>query len=151
VLPLCHDNHRTGIRDRAEWQSALDNGHPHPVEAGRFRSRAIAFEQRGAAKAAKRPDQSPQLKGRDCTSVLSLFRYGPGMEHAPESMRDGAQPFSHTHTLIAEILPELRPCEMQTIFFQCFEDGPETLLPPIEAEFARRGLSPYGKFSTDCF
>jgi len=40
---------------------------------------------------------------------------------------------------------------MQNIFFQCFEDGPETLLAPIEAEFARRGLSPYGKFSTDCF
>ncbi|WP_260171700.1 hypothetical protein [Sphingomonas sp. BK481] len=40
---------------------------------------------------------------------------------------------------------------MQTIFFQCLEDGPETRLAPIEAEFARRGLSPYGKFSTDCF
>lgn len=45
------------------------------------------------------------------------------MENATESMRDGAQPFSQTHNLIAEILPELRPCEMQTIFFQCFEDG----------------------------
>lgn len=80
-----------------------------------------------------------------------MFRYDSGMEHAPESIRNGAQPFSQTHNLIAEILPELRPCEMQTIFFQCFEDGPETLLAPIEAEFARRGLSPYGKFSTDCF
>jgi hypothetical protein len=60
-----------------------------------------------------------------------MFRYYPGMEHALESMRDGAQPFSQTHTLIAEILPELRPCEMQNIFFQCFEDGPETLLAPI--------------------
>ena len=80
-----------------------------------------------------------------------MFRYDPGMEHAPESMRDGAQPVSQTHNLIAEILPELRPCEMQTIFFQCFEDDPETLLAPIETEFARRGLSPYGKFSTDCF
>jgi hypothetical protein len=80
-----------------------------------------------------------------------MFRYNPCMEHAPESIRDGAQPFSQTHTLIAEILPELRPCEMQTIFFQCLEDGPETLLAPIEAEFARRGLSPYGKFSTDSF
>ncbi len=45
-----------------------------------------------------------------------MFRYDPGMEHALESMRDGAQPLSQTHTLIAEILPELRPCEMQTIF-----------------------------------
>ena len=71
------------------------------------------------------------------------------MEHVPESMRDGAQSFSQTHTLITEILPELRPCEMQTIFFQCHEDGPDTLLAPIEAEFARRGLSPYGKFSTE--
>jgi hypothetical protein len=53
-----------------------------------------------------------------------MFRYDPGMEHASESMRDGAQPFSQTHTLIAEILPELRPCGMQNIFFQCFEDGP---------------------------
>jgi hypothetical protein len=73
------------------------------------------------------------------------------MEHAPKSMRDRAQPFSQIHTLIAEILPGLRPCEMQNFLFQCFEDGPETLLAPIEAEFARRGLSPYGKFSTDCF
>jgi hypothetical protein len=73
------------------------------------------------------------------------------MEYASESMRDGAQPFSQTPTLIAEILPELGPCEMQTIFSQCFEDGPETLLAPIEAEFARRGLSQYGKFSADCF
>lgn len=72
------------------------------------------------------------------------------MEHAIESPRDGAQPFSQTHILIAEILPELRPCEMQTIFFQCHEEGPDSLLAPIEAEFARRGLSPYGKFSTDC-
>ncbi len=80
-----------------------------------------------------------------------MFRYDPGMEHALESMHDGAQPLSQTHTLIAEILPELRPYEMQTIFFQCFEDDPETLLAPIETEFARRGLSPYGKFSTDCF
>ena len=73
------------------------------------------------------------------------------MENAPESMRDGAQPFSQTHNLIVEILPELRPCEMQTIFFQCHEDGPHNLLEPIEAEFARRGLSPYGQFSTECF
>ena len=71
------------------------------------------------------------------------------MEHAIESPRDGAQPFSQTHNLIAEILPELRPCEMQTIFFQCHEDGPDTLLAPIEAEFARRGLSPYATYSTD--
>lgn len=65
-------------------------------------------------------------------------------------MRSGAQPYSQTHVLIAEILPDIRPCEMQAIYFQLFEDGPETLLAPIEAEFARRGLSPYGKFSTDC-
>jgi hypothetical protein len=71
------------------------------------------------------------------------------MEHAPESMRDGAQPFSQTHNLIVEILPELRPCEMQTIYFQSIEDGPETLLAPIEAEFAKRGLSVYATYSTD--
>jgi hypothetical protein len=39
------------------------------------------------------------------------------MEHAPESVRSGAQPFSQTHHLIAEILPDIRPCEMQTIYF----------------------------------
>lgn len=71
------------------------------------------------------------------------------MEHAPESNRDGATPLSQTHNLIAEILPELRPCEMQTIYFQTIEDGPESLLAPIEAEFAKRGLSPYSTFSTD--
>jgi hypothetical protein len=71
------------------------------------------------------------------------------MEHAPESMRNGAEPLTQTHILIAEILPQIRPCEMQTVFFQCIEDGPETLLPVIEAEFARRGLSPYSTYSTD--
>jgi len=65
------------------------------------------------------------------------------MIHTPEPMRDGAEPLSHTHNLIAEILPELRPAEMQTVYFQCIEDGPESLLAPIEAEFARRGLSPH--------
>lgn len=63
------------------------------------------------------------------------------MEHAPESMRHGAEPLSQTHCLIAEILPELRPCEIQTFYFQCIEDGPLSLLAPIEAEFQRRGLS----------
>lgn len=62
------------------------------------------------------------------------------MEHAPESMRDGAVSFSQTHNLIAEILPELRPCEIQAVYFQCIEDGPLSLLAPIEAEFERRGL-----------
>ncbi len=38
---------------------------------------------------------------------------------------------------------------MQTIYFQAMEDGPQTLLAPIEAEFARRGLSPYATYSTD--
>ena len=71
------------------------------------------------------------------------------MKHAPESMRTGAQPFSQTHNLIVEILPEIRPCEMQTIYFQTMEDGPESLLVPIEAEFAKRGLSPYATYSTD--
>jgi hypothetical protein len=65
------------------------------------------------------------------------------MNYAPESMRNGAKPLSQTHHLIAEILPELRPAEMQTVYFQCMEDGPESLLAPIEAEFARRGLSPH--------
>jgi hypothetical protein len=65
------------------------------------------------------------------------------MEHAPESMRSDAEPLSQTHHLIAEILPELRPAEMQTVYFQCMEDGPQSLLAPIEAEFARRGLSPH--------
>jgi len=81
--------------------------------------------------------------------VHYLFRYRPSMEHAAESMRHGAQPFSQTHNLIAEILPDIRPCEMQTIYFQAMEDGPQTLLAPIEAEFARRGLSPYATYSTD--
>lgn len=71
------------------------------------------------------------------------------MEHAPESMRAGATPLSQTHNLIVEILPEIRPCEMQTIYFQTMEDGPESLLAPIEAEFAKRGLSPYATYSTD--
>jgi len=63
------------------------------------------------------------------------------MAHAPDSMRNGAEPLSQTHHLIAEILPGLRPAEMQTVYFQCIEDGPESLLAPIEAEFAKRGLS----------
>lgn len=71
------------------------------------------------------------------------------MEHAPESMRSGAHPYSQTHNLIVEILPDIRPCEMQAIYFQAIEDGPETLLAPIEAEFARRGLSVYATYSTD--
>jgi hypothetical protein len=71
------------------------------------------------------------------------------MEHAPESMRNGAQLFSQTHHLIVEILPDIRPCEMQTIYLQAMEDGPEPLLVPIEAEFACRGLSPYATYSTD--
>ncbi len=78
-----------------------------------------------------------------------MFRYDWRMENAPESMRNGAQPFSQTHILIAEILPDIRPCEMQTIYFQAMEDGPESLLAPIEAEFARRGLSPYATYTTD--
>lgn len=81
--------------------------------------------------------------------VPYLFRYSFRMKHAPESTRRGAQAFSQTHNLIAEILPDIRPCEMQTIYFQAMEDGPETLLAPIEAEFARRGLSPYATYSTD--
>jgi hypothetical protein len=72
------------------------------------------------------------------------------MEHAPESMRDGAEPLSQTHRLIAEILPELRPAEMQTVYFQCMEDGPVSLLAPIKAEFARRGLSPHAR-RFDCW
>lgn len=59
-------------------------------------------------------------------------------------MRDGAEPLSQTNHLTAEILPELRPAEMQTVYFQCMEDGPASLLAPIEVEFARRGLSPHG-------
>lgn len=68
-----------------------------------------------------------------------MFRYGRRIEHAPELMRNGAQPFSQTHNLIAEILPNIRPCELQTIYFQAIKDGPESLLATIEAEFARRG------------
>lgn len=64
-------------------------------------------------------------------------------------MRSGAQPYSQTHNLILEILPDIRPCEMQSIYFQAIEDGPESLLAPIEAEFARRGLSVYATYSTD--
>ena len=70
------------------------------------------------------------------------------MEHALDPMRDGAEPLSQTHHLIAEILPELRNCEIQTIYFQCMEDGPESLLAPIEAEFGKRGVPPYGTFTT---
>ena len=65
------------------------------------------------------------------------------MKNALKSMREGAEPLSQTHHLIAEILPELRPAEMQTVYFQCIEDGPDSLLAPIEAEFAKRGLSPH--------
>jgi hypothetical protein len=65
------------------------------------------------------------------------------MKNAAQSMRECAEPLSQTHLLIAEILPEVRPAEMQTVYFQCIEDGPESLLAPIEAEFAKRGLSPY--------
>jgi len=90
-----------------------------------------------------RPHRWPTL------CVPYLFRYRQSMEHAAESMRHGAQPFSQTHNLIAEILPDIRPCEMQAIYFQAMEDGPQTLLAPIEAEFARRGLSPYATYSTD--
>jgi hypothetical protein len=41
-----------------------------------------------------------------------------------------------THHLLIRNLPELRAAEMhQTVYFQCMEDGPESLLAPIEAEF----------------
>lgn len=63
-------------------------------------------------------------------------------------MRNGVQPFSQTHNLTAESLPDSRPREMQTIYFQAMEDGPEFSLASIEAEFARRGLSPYATYST---
>ena len=78
---------------------------------------------------------------QDRTEVLLTFRYDPCMKHAPESIRDGAQPFSQTYNLIAEILPELRPREKQTILCQCFEDGPETLLAPMRQ--ISRGLGSY--------
>ncbi len=80
--------------------------------------------------------------------VLFLFRYNVGMEHAPESMRRGVQPLSQTHILNAE-MPDIRPCEMQTIYFQTIADRPESLLALVEAEFARRGLLPYATYSTD--
>ncbi len=73
------------------------------------------------------------------------------MEHASDSMRVGAPSLSQTHILIAEILPDLRPCEIQTIYFQLMEDGPESLFAPIEAEFARRGLSLYATYAPDAF
>lgn len=52
------------------------------------------------------------------------------MKNAPESMREGAEPLSQTHHLIAEILLELRPAEMQTVYFQCIEDGPKACWRP---------------------
>lgn len=64
------------------------------------------------------------------------------MDHAPEPMRNGAEALFQTCHLIAKILPELRPVEMQTVYFQCMEDCSEILLAPIEAQFAKRGLSP---------
>ncbi|KQM72712.1 hypothetical protein ASE72_19345 [Sphingomonas sp. Leaf20] len=73
------------------------------------------------------------------------------MEHAIDSMRVGAQPLSQTHILIVEVIPELRPCEIQTIYFQAMEDGPESLLAPIESEFTSRGLSLYATYSPDTF
>jgi hypothetical protein len=36
---------------------------------------------------------------------------------------------------------ELRTAEIQAVYFEC--DGPENLLAPVEAEFAKRGLSPH--------
>ncbi|KQN00169.1 hypothetical protein ASE82_17600 [Sphingomonas sp. Leaf230] len=71
------------------------------------------------------------------------------MEHATKSSRNGSMSANQTHDLIVEMLPDLPPAEMQTIFFQTIEHGPESLLVPIEAEFARRGLSPYATYSTD--
>jgi len=34
---------------------------------------------------------------------------------------------------------------MQTGYFQSIEDGIESLMEPIKAEFARRGLSPHAR------
>jgi hypothetical protein len=78
-----------------------------------------------------------------------LFRYVDGTEHSPESMRKGAEPPSQTHTLIAKILPQIGAHELQTVFFQCTKDGPETLLVPIETEFSPRGISPYAPCPTE--
>lgn len=64
------------------------------------------------------------------------------MKKAFGSTRSGAESLPQTHHLIAEILAKLRPAEMQAAYFWCMEDGPESLLAPIEAEFAKRGLSP---------
>lgn len=37
---------------------------------------------------------------------------------------------------------ELRTAEIQAVYFECV-NGPENLLAPVEAEFAKRGLSPH--------
>ena len=42
-------------------------------------------------------------------------------------MRHAAEPLPETLSLIAEILPQRRPAEMQTVYFQCMEDGPQKL------------------------
>jgi hypothetical protein len=57
--------------------------------------------------------------------------------------RSGAELLYKTHHLIAEIFSELRPSKMQTVHFQCMDDGLKRLLAPIEAEFAKRGSSPH--------
>jgi hypothetical protein len=52
------------------------------------------------------------------------------MKNAPESMREGAEPLSQTHHLIAEILPELRPAEMQTVYFNASRTVPKACWRP---------------------
>jgi hypothetical protein len=51
----------------------------------------------------------------DSAAIICAFVL---MEHAPKSLRKGAEPLFQTHHLIAEILPELQPAEMQTVYFR---------------------------------
>jgi hypothetical protein len=111
-----------------------------PACGSALREQASAGSRAGGC---DRPHADPALTRLQPCSPFVL------MEHAPESMRNGAEPLSQTRQLIAEILPELRPSDMQTVYFQCIEDGPESLLAPIEAEFAKRGLSTFAMVLID--
>jgi hypothetical protein len=64
------------------------------------------------------------LLPRPALCVLLVFRYICGMEHAARSMHCGAQPFSQTHNLIAEILPDIRPGITGLLFFVRFLQVP---------------------------
>jgi hypothetical protein len=75
--------------------------------------------------------------GRPKLSIVSSNRPepGPGNDITSKSI--------DAHATLLGQLPGFEAETLRTIFQQIVEDGPQSLVEPIEAEFAKRGLDPY--------